>query len=204
MDFLKKIFTRNTLKIEKTSEMLNEDVYWELIENSLKNTNNQEKQEKFLIKELKKLSLKDIIGFRLRTDKLLFETYNSEMWCAGYIINGGCSDDAFEYFRTWVISRGKDVYYKAKENPDSLISQKDSCKDLDYIEFELFWYVAVEAFNQITKKDLYDFIDDENFHTREGNYPDIEFNWEEENPETMKSICPELYDFYWEKLKLNL
>jgi hypothetical protein len=74
MDFLKKIFTRNTLKIEKTSEMLNEDVYWELIENSLKNTNNQEKQEKFLIKELKKLSLKDIIGFRVRTDKLLFET----------------------------------------------------------------------------------------------------------------------------------
>jgi hypothetical protein len=27
-----------------------------------------------------------MIGFRLRTDKLLFDSYNPELWCAAYIV----------------------------------------------------------------------------------------------------------------------
>ena len=38
-------------------------------------------------------------------------------------MNGGCSDDGFQYFRNWIISRGKEVYYAAKENPDNLINR---------------------------------------------------------------------------------
>ena len=103
-------------QIPLTSEMLNEDKFWAIIENSLRNTTNEDEQELFLINEIGKLTIKEIIGFRLRTDKLLYDTYSSEMWCAAYIVNGGCSDDGFEYFRCWLISRGKEVYYKAKEN----------------------------------------------------------------------------------------
>ena len=99
--------------IEKSAEMLDESIYWNIVEKSLKYKNNQDDQEEFLIKEIEKLSPKEMIGFRLRTDKFLYDTYNSEMWCAAYIMNGGCSDDGFEYFRNWVISRGKDVFYKA-------------------------------------------------------------------------------------------
>ena len=109
--------------VEKSAEMLDETIYWDIVEKSLKHKNNQDDQEQFLIKEIEKLSLKEIIGFRLRTDKFLYDTYTSEMWCAAYIMNGGCSDDGFEYFRNWIISRGKEVFYKAKENPDSLISE---------------------------------------------------------------------------------
>ena len=111
--------------LEKTSEMLNEDLYWEIVAQSLKNSKDQDGQEKFLINEISKLTPKQMIGFRLRTDQLLYNTYNSEMWCASYLMNGGSSDDGFEYFRNWVISRGKEVYYQAKENPDTLISQKE-------------------------------------------------------------------------------
>jgi len=103
----------DTSQLTKTAEMLDEDLYWAIIDKSLKNTKNQEAQEQFLIKEIGKLTPKQMIGFRLRTDKLLYDTYNSEMWCAAYIMNGGCSDDGFEYFRNWVISRGKEIYYKA-------------------------------------------------------------------------------------------
>lgn len=182
----------DTLKIEKTAEMLNEDLYWKIIDASLKNSSNQDEQEKFLISEISILTPKQMIGFRLRTDKLLYDTYNSEMWCASYLMNGGSSDDGFEYFRNWVISRGKDVYYKAKENPDTLIFEKDFAEE-DFYEFELFWYVALEAFEKTTGKDLYDFIDEDNFITKEGNYPQFEFNWQEENPESMKKLCPQLY-----------
>ncbi|TXJ29063.1 MAG: DUF4240 domain-containing protein [Chitinophagaceae bacterium] len=82
----------------------------------LKHTGDQDSQEQFLIKRLQKLTPAEIVGFRLRTDRLLYDTYNAETWCAGYIRNGGCSDDGFEYFRNWIISRGKEVYYKARDN----------------------------------------------------------------------------------------
>ncbi|HEY5773981.1 MAG TPA: DUF4240 domain-containing protein [Chitinophagaceae bacterium] len=181
----------DTTKLEKTAEMLNEDQYWKIIDLSLKNTKDQDEQEQFLIKEIGKLTPKEMTGFRLRTDKLLYDTYNSEMWCAGYIMNGGCSDDGFEYFRNWVISRGKDVYYKAKKNPDDLVTQVN--EETDVYEFESFWYVALEAFTKKTGKVLYDYIDNDKFKTKEGNYPKIKFTWEEEKPETMKKICPKLY-----------
>ncbi len=180
----------------KISEMLGEDKFWGIVHKSLKNTGNQDKQEVFLIQEISKLTLKEMIGFRLRTDKLLSDSYSSELWCAAYVMRGGCSDDGFEYFRNWLISRGKDVYYSALKNLDSLITIDEQQAFYDF-EFETFWYVALEAFKQNTDKDLYDYIDDEKFREREGHYPDIEFNWNEDKPETMKAICPKLFDKFW-------
>lgn len=126
----------------------------------------------------------------------MYDTYTSEMCCAAYIMNRGCSDDGFEYFRNWVISRGRETYYQAKQNPDSLIMHASD--DRDFYEFESFWYVALEAFERMTGKNLYDFIDEDNFTTKEGNYPRIEFNWSEGDPETMKAICPRLFDKFEE------
>lgn len=187
----------DTIQLAKTTEMLDEDLYWSIIANSLNRTKNQDDQEQFLIKEIGNLTPTQMIGFRLRTDKLLYDTYNSEMWCAGYIMNRGCSDDGFEYFRNWVISRGKETYYKAKENPDNLIDEVDS--QLEMYDFEGFWYVSLAAFEQKTGKNLYDYIDDENFKTKEGQYPQLEFTWQEENPESMKKICPRLFTKLWER-----
>lgn len=181
-------------EIKKTSELLDETTFWNIVEASLKNTSNQDAQELFLVAAIEKLTPKEMIGFRLRTDKLLYDTYNSEMWCAGYIMNGGCSDDGFEYFRNWIISRGKDTYLKAKENPDTLISE--FIEGEDFYEFESFWYVALTAFENKTGKDLYDYIADD-FKTNEGNYPNFDFTWKEEEPETMKAICPKLFDKMW-------
>ncbi len=182
-------------EIEKTSTMLDETIFWNIVDSSVKNTKNQDSQERFLVKEIEKLTPTQMIGFRLRTDKLLYDTYNSEMWCAGYIMNGGCSDDGFEYFRNWVISRGKDKYDKAKENPDSLISEYISTNE--FYEFEGFWYEALTAFKNKTGKELYDYIADD-FRFDESNYPNFEFTWKEEEPETMKAICPNLFNKMWD------
>ncbi len=72
-------------EIEKTNEMLDETIFWNIVDASVKNTKNQDEQERFLVKKIEKLTPKQMIGFRLRTDKLLYDTYNSEMWCAGYV-----------------------------------------------------------------------------------------------------------------------
>lgn len=183
-------------EIQKTAEMLDENIYWSMVEQSIKNSTNQDEQENYLVTEIEKLTPTQMIGFRLRTDKLLYDTYTSAMWCAAYLMNGGCSDDGFEYFRNWVISRGKEVYLNALENPDSLIHQKDFGDDELY-DFEGFWYVALTAFENKTGEELYDYIDD-SFVTNEENYPSFEFTWAEEKPETMKKLCPLLYEEFWD------
>ena len=189
-----KLFGKQS-EVAVTSEMMNEEQYWRIVEKSLNNSNDQDGQEAYLIKDLQTLSPSELIGFRLRTDKLLYDTYNSEMWCAAYTMNRGCSNDCFEYFRLWVISRGKETYQKAKENPDTLIIEV--AKGQDYYEFETFWYVALTAFEKKTGKALYDYIDYDNHKFSEGNYTNFEFKWQEEKPETMRAICPQLYKKFW-------
>ncbi|HYF68949.1 MAG TPA: DUF4240 domain-containing protein [Ohtaekwangia sp.] len=178
------------IQLAKTAEMLDEGLFWKIIDKSLKSTS-QDEQEQYIISEIGKLTPKEMIGFRLRTDYFLYHTYNSEMWCAGYIMNGGCSDDSFEYFRCWVISRGRDTFYNTKANPDYLI--KEVVEGAEFYEFESFWYVALEAFERKTGKNLYDYIDDDRFNTKEATYPQFEFNWQADEPNSMKKICPQLY-----------
>ena len=186
-------------ELKPTAEMMDEEQFWAIVQTAVDEAGNDEDEYLEVVKrELSKLSLKEMIGFRLRTDKLLYDSYTSEMWCAGYLMNGGCSDDGFEYFRLWVISRGRKVYEAAMANPDNLIDYIGDDDEMDFFEFELFWYVALEAFEEAVDAELYDYIDDENFKTSEGNYPNFEFNWEEDEPESMQKLCPRLFEKFWE------
>lgn len=195
MSFLSKIFGgKPPLDLQPTSDLMDEDRYWQIVKRSLDESgDDQDRQESSLVRELEKLSPKEIVGFSLRTDKLLYDTYTSHLWCAGYVMNGGCSDDMFEYFRRWVISRGREVYENAKADPDSLINVADVPVSEDIFDFESFGYVAVKAFENKTGKSLYDYIDRDNFKFAEGDYPKFDFDWEEDDPESMKRICPRLF-----------
>ncbi len=182
--------------MEKCSIMMGEDQFWNLISASLKNSSNGKEQASFLIHALSRLSPEEMIGFRLRTDKCLHETHNSELWCAGFIMNEGCNKDGFEYFRNWIISRGRRVFENAKDDPDSLVEVLGE-KGTHY-EFERFWNVAVETFYERTGEDIFDYIDYKKFKTYKKNYPWIRFNWEEEDPDSMMDICPNLYERLWD------
>lgn len=182
-------------ELKPTAEMMDEEQFWAIVQTAVDEAGDDEDEYLEVVKrELSKLSLKEMIGFRLRTDKLLYDSYTSEMWCAGYLMNGGCSDDGFEYFRLWVISRGRKVYEAAMANPDNLIDYIGDDAEMDFFEFEPFWYVALEAFEEAVDAELYDYVDDDNFKTREGNYPNFEFNWEEDEPESMQKLCPRLFE----------
>lgn len=188
-DFLKKE------KPEMWSEMMDEDQFWSIIEASKNEMDDLEEQAEKLTKMLEKMPYQDIIGFKLREEKLRFDSYNSEMWCAGYVINGGCSDDMFEYFRCWIISYGKEVFYSALKNPDSLVNLYAGSEI--YYDFEDFMYVADNAFENKTKKEISDYIDYEVFVWHEGTYPNFDFNWEEDDEESMSKICPQLMKVAW-------
>ena len=187
----------DSISLSKSCEMLNEEVYWAIIDTSLHETTSQEDQELYLVSAIEKLTPKEMIGFRLRTDKILFDSYNPELWCAAYIVNDGCSDGGFEYFRCWLISRGKEAFYSVKIDPDSLIKQVVEGKES--YEFEGFWYVAMNAFKNKTGEELFSFIDYDRFITNDENYPLLKFNWNVDEPQTMAIICPILYKNLWKQ-----
>ena len=51
---------------------------------------------------------------------LLAFSYQNPLWAAAYLINGGCSDDGFDYFRGWLLLQGQEVFEAAVADPDSL------------------------------------------------------------------------------------
>ena len=144
-------------ELKPTAEMMDEEQFWTIVQTAVDEAGDDEDEYLEVAKrELRKLSLKEMVGFRLRTDKLLYDSYNSEMCCAAYLMNGGCSDDGFEYFRLWVISRGRKAYEAAMTNPDNLIDYIADGAEMDFFEFELFWFVALEAFEESVDAELYD------------------------------------------------
>lgn len=62
----------------------------------------------------------DLIAFEQLHDAWMRNAYRWDLWGAAYVINGGCGDDSFDYFRAYLISRGRAIYEAALIDPDSL------------------------------------------------------------------------------------
>lgn len=182
-------------KIEITHQLMDENLFWSIIEHTKNSSEDLEEFAEILTEKLSKMSPNELIEFYLREQKLRFDSYTADLWCAAYIMIGGCSDDAFENFRCWLIAQGKEVFYTALKNPDTLVELYTSDEE-DY-DFEDFMYLASDAFEKKTRKDIDDYVDHEQFKFCEANYPDFEFTWEVENEASMKKFCPKLMELAW-------
>ncbi len=74
-----------------------------------------------LAKRLAKLSAEDIVDFQHWWDLMMTEAYHRDLWAAAYYANGGCSDDGFEYFRSWLVQQGRDVFHAVVADPNALV-----------------------------------------------------------------------------------
>jgi hypothetical protein len=88
----------------------------------------------------------EVLAFQNKYDELLARAFRWDLWGAAFLMNGGCSDDGFRYFRDWLISEGEAVYEAALAEPDSLA---DVAQDEEF-ELESFGYVAAEVYEQMT------------------------------------------------------
>jgi hypothetical protein len=201
MGFLSKIFGKSEppFTLGLVTEMMDEDRYWRMIAESREASGGDlECQANALVAELENLTPAEMVMFRHRTDKLLHDSYNSHLWCAGYIMNGGLSDDGFEYFRLWLIGQGREIFERAKAAPDSLADLGTEDLMEQGYDFESLWYVALTAFeNKTGGRSLYEYISP-NFRYGEGHYPDMEFTWSETNAESMRALCPRLMEKHGE------
>jgi hypothetical protein len=67
-----------------------------------------------------------------------------DLWAAAYIMNGGCSDDGFLYFRCWLIAQGKEVFEKVRDNAELLgelklrFPEEDGAFEMESLISDLF------------------------------------------------------------------
>lgn len=81
---------------------MNEDQFWALIAKSHEKSSECEGQAEELTRLLALQTAVEIQLFDNIFSTKIETAYRWDLWGAAYIINGGCSDDGFEYFRCWL------------------------------------------------------------------------------------------------------
>ena len=141
------------LRVNDTSELLMDEAeFWSIIDRSRKASKGDYEEQIIALKEiLLSLDAKEIEKFGNTFTALLAESYNSKLWGAAYVINGGCSDDCFNYFRQYLIGQGKEKFYKTLKDPESCAGW---IKSEEEVEWEGLQYAAMEAYEQKTGKGI--------------------------------------------------
>lgn len=131
------------------------DRFWELIDATTPHEGNEAAQLRALRSELSGLAPDEIIAFELAFEKEMDRAYTWDLWGAAYVLRGGASDDAFTYFRRWLISKGRDVFEATVQNPDDLADML--APDIrGGATFESFAYVAGEVWSEKMGKDAFE------------------------------------------------
>lgn len=103
-----KLFTENS----GVENLMPEERFWQIINETRNRSNrNYQRQCRLLTEFLNELRKEEIIEFDRTFAFLMAKSYNFQLWEPAYALNGGCSDDAFEYFRSWLIGQEKNNFY---------------------------------------------------------------------------------------------
>ena len=137
---------------DTTSQLMDEVEFWKLIDKSRAAANNNYQTQITSLKTiLLTLESSDIIKFDNTFTGLLAASYDYQLWGASFVINGGCSDDCFEYFRQYLIGHGKEKFYKTIKDPESCVSW---IKSEEEDNWEGLQYSAMQAYKQKTGKEI--------------------------------------------------
>ena len=134
---------------------MNKEHFWAIVEQSRIGANgDQDAQETTLKAILVTLSVDEIEQFDVLFREAMRESYRWDLWAAAYLIQGGCSDDGFEYFRYWLISLGRERFEATLRNPDTLAEFIEDTDDQEGREFEAFAIAVHRVWEQKTGKDI--------------------------------------------------
>jgi hypothetical protein len=123
--------------------------FWAIMDQSRHATQEPEEQREKLKDILGLLPLEKLIAFDRHFQDAKRQAYRWDLWAAAYIINGGCSDDGFEYFLCWLIAQGQAYYEAALADPNNVGINAEPGN----VEFEEIGYVAFEVYRGRTGRD---------------------------------------------------
>lgn len=89
---------------------MTEDVFWEIIEKGNQGGGSTAEQVDAVTTELSRFKGPAIKEFDEILRAKMRDAYSWDVWALAYGAQGGCSDDAFEGFRAWLILQGHKVF----------------------------------------------------------------------------------------------
>jgi Protein of unknown function (DUF4240) len=159
--------------------------FWSLI-NATRSGNDLYEHVEAIQLVLSQRTASDIVDFERHMVDLLASSYTWNLWGAAYLINGGCSDDGFDYFRGWLIAQGQSVFDNALADPDSLANVPDLEED---VECEEMLYVARSAYEVVTGNEIPEVPID---------LPDLGEGWDFDDDGEMRKRYPNLFSKFCE------
>ncbi len=102
---------------------MDNDAYWALVERA--RAEQPDDVAAALVDLLAALPADEIAAADTAYRRVVAPGHTWALWGAAYLINGGCSDDGFDYFRGWLVARGREVFHRALADPDSLADVVD-------------------------------------------------------------------------------
>ncbi|MFI5755399.1 DUF4240 domain-containing protein [Streptomyces sp. NPDC051569] len=130
---------------------MDETEFWEIIDSTREAAEGDpEDHADLLVERLMRLDPDSVLDFGRHFEARYNRAYRWDLWGAAVVLLGGASDDAFDYFRCWLIGQGREIFEGALHDPDSLAELLDHFdEDLDGDGEEL-GYAADEAYEQLT------------------------------------------------------
>lgn len=124
---------RHRSSLRPDNRRMTEPLFWELIARAREHAETIAEQIDALaalVESFKPSEIRRFVG--LLREKLAL-AYHWDIWALAYIAQDGCSDDAFEAFRSWLVLQGQTVYQTALQDvrkvlshiPDGLGSQAE-------------------------------------------------------------------------------
>jgi hypothetical protein len=160
--------------------------FWSLIAESKRGAQDCDQQAERLRNLLVSLSPEEIYDFDRHFARRHAQAYHWDLWAVAYIINGGCSDDGFAYFRCWLIGQGQKAFEMALASPET-VGDLVQGEEPD-IECEALLYAAGEAYEYVTGRYLPE---------REGGFSLSEPSGERWEEDDLPRLYPRLCERFW-------
>ncbi|MGW5862626.1 DUF4240 domain-containing protein [Streptomyces sp. NPDC055239] len=130
---------------------MDETEFWEIVDRTrVAAEGDPEDHADLLTEKLLELEPEMVLDFARHFEARYNRAYRWDLWGAAWIILGGASDDAFDYFRCWLIGQGREVFEGALHDPDSLADLLDDFDEEIDGDGEELGYAADEAYEQLT------------------------------------------------------
>ncbi|MGW2713261.1 DUF4240 domain-containing protein [Streptomyces argyrophyllae] len=130
---------------------MDETEFWELIDATREAAGGDpEEQADALVERLLQLEPDLVLDFARHFEARYNRAYRWDLWGAAWLLLDGCSDDAFDFFRCWLIGQGREVFEGAVHEPDALAGLLDDFDEEVDGDGEELGYAADEAYEQLT------------------------------------------------------
>lgn len=112
--------TRGKKLPKPVGQAMDENCFWDLIGAAKQGSVSESEQMESLLEAIQTFKASEIKKFRSILDTQMDQLYHWDVWALAFFAMQGCSDDAFDYFRQWLILQGRDLIATAKDDVQKL------------------------------------------------------------------------------------